>query len=72
MPSSLSSSSAEIRRHGSVGAGPVDEKKASYNQDDLQEGLVEVSGNADSLKRHLGNRQIQLIAIGGTVGTARS
>lgn len=26
--------------------------------------------NADQLKRHLGNRQIQLIAIGGSIGTA--
>lgn len=29
-----------------------------------------VSENADELKRHLGNRQIQLIAIGGSIGTA--
>ena len=61
--------SSEIHHHSSAGSGTVDEKKASYDQDDLREGLVEVSGNADSLKRHLGNRQIQLIAIGGTVGT---
>jgi amino acid permease len=26
--------------------------------------------NADQLQRHLGNRQIQLIAIGGSIGTA--
>lgn len=26
--------------------------------------------NSDQLKRHLGNRQIQLIAIGGSIGTA--
>lgn len=26
--------------------------------------------NSDELKRHLGNRQIQLIAIGGSIGTA--
>lgn len=31
---------------------------------------VQARGNADSLQRHLGNRQIQLIAIGGSVGTA--
>lgn len=29
-----------------------------------------VIDNADELKRHLGNRQIQLIAIGGSIGTA--
>lgn len=30
----------------------------------------EVTDNADQLQRHLGNRQIQLIAIGGSIGTA--
>ncbi|KAI1099521.1 amino acid permease/ SLC12A domain-containing protein [Jackrogersella minutella] len=29
-----------------------------------------ITENSDGLKRHLGNRQIQLIAIGGTIGTA--
>jgi amino acid transporter len=31
---------------------------------------VELKENSDDLKRHLGNRQIQLIAIGGSIGTA--
>lgn len=31
---------------------------------------AEVSDNVDALKRKLGNRQIQLIAIGGSIGTA--
>ena len=35
---------------------------------DVQEGLL--ADNADNLQRHLGNRQIQLIAIGGSIGTA--
>ena len=35
---------------------------------DLQDGIV--AENADHLKRRLGNRQIQLIAIGGSIGTA--
>ncbi len=35
---------------------------------DVQEG--EISDNADGLQRHLANRQIQLIAIGGSIGTA--
>ncbi|KAJ5900029.1 General amino acid permease AGP2 [Penicillium taxi] len=35
---------------------------------DLQEGLM--ADNADNLQRHLGNRQIQLMAIGGSIGTA--
>jgi len=30
----------------------------------------EVHDNHDDLQRHLGNRQIQLIAIGGSIGTA--
>ena len=30
----------------------------------------EVTDNADQLQRRLGNRQIQLIAIGGSIGTA--
>lgn len=36
--------------------------------DDIQHG--EMHDNADDLQRHLGNRQIQLIAIGGSIGTA--
>lgn len=32
--------------------------------------LGEVTDNADNLKRHLNNRQIQLTAIGGGIGTA--
>lgn len=35
---------------------------------DFAEGFV--SDNADQLQRHLANRQIQLIAIGGSIGTA--
>ena len=35
---------------------------------DFQEGLI--TDNSDSLQRHLANRQIQLIAIGGSIGTA--
>lgn len=34
----------------------------------VEEGLV--ADNADHLQRRLGNRQIQLIAIGGSIGTA--
>jgi amino acid transporter len=53
----------------------VEEKKYSGEfvresepNDDIQHG--EVTDNADDLQRHLGNRQIQLIAIGGSIGTA--
>ena len=40
----------------------------NYAEDsDVQEGTV--TGNVDNLQRHLNNRQIQLIAIGGSIGT---
>jgi amino acid transporter len=39
------------------------------SQDDQQAAGVFIE-NTDQLKRHLGNRQIQLIAIGGSIGTA--
>lgn len=35
---------------------------------DYEEGYL--ADNADQLQRHLANRQIQLIAIGGSIGTA--
>ena len=35
---------------------------------DVQEGFI--SDHADNLQRRLNNRQIQLIAIGGSIGTA--
>lgn len=38
---------------------------AAYN-----ETVESVRENTDSLQRHLGNRQIQMIAIGGSIGTA--
>ncbi|KAJ5905754.1 uncharacterized protein N7473_002670 [Penicillium subrubescens] len=37
---------------------------------DEKQNLGVVIDNTDQLKRHLGNRQIQLIAIGGSIGTA--
>ncbi|KAJ5917129.1 Amino acid/polyamine transporter I [Penicillium verhagenii] len=42
--------------------------KVAEGHQDVQEGLM--ADNADNLQRHLGNRQIQLIAIGGSIGTA--
>lgn len=39
-----------------------------YPESDFQ--AVPVADNADNLQRRLGNRQIQLIAIGGSIGTA--
>lgn len=42
-------------------------KRSSGDAVDVQAG---VSDNADQLQRRLGNRQIQLIAVGGSIGTA--
>lgn len=38
------------------------------NRDDVQRGVI--TDNADELHRRLSNRQIQLLAIGGSIGTA--
>lgn len=40
----------------------------SPEPNEVQEGFL--SENVDQLQRHLNNRQIQLIAIGGSIGTA--
>lgn len=50
-------------------ASITDEKANPVGYDEAA-GAVEVRGNVDALQRHLGNRQIQLIAIGGSIGTA--
>lgn len=42
--------------------------KSADGPHDVQEGVM--ADNADNLQRHLNNRQIQLIAIGGSIGTA--
>lgn len=49
--------------------------KSGYNDGDAEVARTsispgEVTGNADGLQRRLGNRQIQLLAIGGSIGTA--
>lgn len=52
---------------------PIFEEKgadSSNESQDDQHGAGIVLENTDQLKRHLGNRQIQLIAIGGSIGTA--
>ena len=48
--------------------GDSNEKIQTGPDGDIALGLV--SDNADLLQRRLGNRQIQLIAIGGSIGTA--
>ncbi|KAK7424162.1 hypothetical protein QQZ08_008768 [Neonectria magnoliae] len=48
----------------------ANEKKTTSNDGNYAVGFVEAVGNVDQLKRQLGNRQIQLIAVGGSIGTA--
>lgn len=51
-------------------ATSLNEKHAVSDGADYDVGSVEIAGNVDQLQRHLGNRQIQLIAVGGAIGTA--
>ena len=46
--------------------GEIDVQPEVYETQDFGEGVV--SDNADNLHRRLGNRQIQLLAIGGSIG----
>lgn len=46
----------------------VDVEVNSDNAVDISHGII--SENKDDLQRRLGNRQIQLLAIGGSIGTA--
>lgn len=51
-----------------------EKKEPVYVEDNLDQVVTTAEGdvveNADDLHRRLGNRQIQLIAIGGSIGTA--
>jgi amino acid transporter len=74
-PQATSFPSNNCLRDNTLAAMATAEKKYSgefiretYNGDDIQHGTV--TDNSDDLQRHLGNRQIQLIAIGGSIGTA--
>ncbi|KPM42831.1 General amino acid permease AGP2 [Neonectria ditissima] len=49
---------------------PASNEKSTVSNADYDFGSVEAVGNVDNLQRHLGNRQIQLIAVGGSIGTA--
>lgn len=54
------------------------EKSGKYGDSDIEAertgsgdiAVGEITGNSDGLQRRLGNRQIQLLAIGGSIGTA--
>lgn len=48
--------------------GQVYGQRHLFGSGDLQEAII--TENKDDLQRRLGNRQIQLLAIGGSIGTA--
>lgn len=57
---------------GSDGPGAFEKAESlriNSHEAAARDGIFE-RDNADNLQRHLGNRQIQLIAIGGSIGTA--
>ena len=55
---------------GVFGSNKEKDSDSSHRREstEVEQGMV--SSNADQLQRHLNNRQIQLIAIGGSIGTA--
>jgi hypothetical protein len=55
---------------GSNPAATVPSNEKITTEAGYDETVSSVRGNTDSLQRHLGNRQIQMIAIGGSIGTA--
>lgn len=61
---------SDLQEKGGATASAASDEKASPAPYDDSDGSVEVIGNTDGLKRNLGNRQIQMIAIGGSIGTA--
>lgn len=61
---------ASPKETGDVIATSHEKASPPFSPYDESDGSVELTGNADGLKRHLGNRQIQMIAIGGSIGTA--
>ena len=57
---------SDVEKYGDKNGDKVSDPVA-YDNADNAEG--EVQENVDFLHRRLGNRQIQLIAIGGSIGT---
>ncbi|KAI0517881.1 histidine permease [Xylaria bambusicola] len=55
---------ADLPAHPGDKGGATGEKSSERS-----ESIGEITHGQDQLQRHLGNRQIQLIAIGGTIGT---
>lgn len=59
---------ADLSKQEYDNSKPYDSYANEAGSGDVQHG--EMNDNSDDLQRHLGNRQIQLIAIGGSIGTA--
>lgn len=53
-----------------VSSPKLDDKTIDQVTHTVNHDVGQVLDNTDQLQRHLGNRQIQLIAIGGSIGTA--
>ncbi|KIN04752.1 hypothetical protein OIDMADRAFT_157038 [Oidiodendron maius Zn] len=58
----------EIRHEGEKERASVEKAVPEYTVTDSEDGVI--VENIDGLQRHLGARQIQMIAIGGSIGTA--
>lgn len=61
--------SKEEEKNIAINDGNSSEERSGTN-DGVEIQAGEFTDNADGLQRRLGNRQIQLIAIGGSIGTA--
>lgn len=56
-----------FRREDAKDVVPSSDSNGGKSSEEIQD--PEIVGNADGLHRRLNNRQIQLLAIGGTIGT---
>lgn len=61
--------SKDEEKNIAINDGNSSEERSGTN-DGVEIQAGEFTDNADGLQRRLGNRQIQLIAIGGSIGTA--
>jgi amino acid transporter len=62
--------SKDEEKNIAINDGTSDENSGSGQDGATEIQPGEFTDNADGLQRRLGNRQIQLIAIGGSIGTA--
>jgi yeast amino acid transporter len=62
--------STTVTMTGDKKIGQMEEVQPSETNGTNKAEVIPITDNRDGLQRHLGNRQIQLIAIGGAIGTA--